>query len=302
MRILFIGGTRFVGKSMAEEAIARGHSVSVFHRGNTELPGAEAIHGDRDAGFSALVGQQWDATVDVCAYRPGQVKAIFAAQGIGWGRYCLISTVSVYADTIAAGSDESAQLADTAEVSADPASIAMSASTYGPLKVLCEQAALAANPEALIIRPTYVIGPDDHTMRFPTWVERIAAGGVVDCPSPASNAMQYIDARDQAKFVIDLIESGSSGSFHCAAPATTFGDMLQGIAAALDSDAQLRWREPAELVGREAEFPLWSGPEPTTMLQMDPAAALSAGLRIRPFADTVRDTATWLRTRAELGA
>lgn len=298
MRILFIGGTRFVGKAMAEEAIARGHQVTVFHRGNTELTGVEAVHGDRESSLSALAGGSWDATVDVCAYRPGHVESLHAALGDSIGRYCFISTVSVYSDTIPSDSNESALLTDTDAVRADPAGIPMSAQSYGPLKVLCERAALTSQPAALIIRPTYVIGPDDHTMRFPTWVERIAAGGMVECPGPASNPMQYIDARDQARFVVDQLERDATGTFHCAAPPITFGAMLEGIASALQSDAQLVWRNPDDLVGREAEFPLWSGSEATTMLQMNPAAALNAGLHIRPFAETVQDTAAWLRQRA----
>ena len=301
MRILFIGGTRFVGKAMAQEALARGHEVTVFHRGNTQCPGAESVYGDRESGFSTLIGRQWDATVDVCAYRPHQVNDLLRQLGPAVGRYCFISTVSVYAETIPSGSDENGALADTDVVIKDPAGIAMSADTYGPLKVLCEAAARDADPDALIIRPTYVIGPDDHTMRFPTWVQRIAAGGVVECPGPASNPMQYVDARDQATFVIDLLERGSTGTFHCAAAATTFGQMLEGIADALGTDTQFTWQSAQDIAGREADFPLWSGAQGTPMLQMDPSAAMHAGLRIRPFAETVRDTAQWLTSLAQAG-
>lgn len=301
MRILLIGGTRFVGKAIAVEAMRRGHEVTVFHRGNTHLDGAQHILGDRDVDLSALIDGQWDATVDVCAYRPGQVEALLAALGDRAGRFCLISTVSVYDESIPAGSSESAALADTGAVESDPAGVPLTGESYGPLKVLCERSALAGQPDALIIRPTYVIGPDDHTMRFPTWVRRIAAGGKVECPGPAGNAMQYVDARDQAAFVIDLLEQGRAGTFHCAAEATTFGEMLEAIATALDADAQLDWLDPAQATGRETDFPLWSGEHSTTMLQMNPSAAFAAGLRTRDLGDTVRDTAQWLR-RTDLPA
>ena len=76
MRLLIIGGTRFVGRHMAESAIERGHDVTVFHRGKTgadDLPKATRILGDRDKDLTNLDGQSWDATIDACAYVPRQV-------------------------------------------------------------------------------------------------------------------------------------------------------------------------------------------------------------------------------------
>ena len=294
MRILFIGGTRFVGRAIAEHAAAAGHEVTVMHRGNTDLPGVESIIGDRENDLALLAGRTWDATIDVCAYRPHQVEAVADALGDRGGRYVFISTVSVYAEDIAHHSTESARLADTAVAEADPAGVAIDGQTYGPLKVLCEQRTVQRFADPLIIRPTYVVGPHDYTMRFPTWVRRIAEQSVVDCPGPRDAAMQYIDARDQAAFVVGLVEQGMPGAFHCAAPSTTFGEMLDGIRTALGSQCEFRWLDAQDCQGRESEFPLWAGGESSATLSMDPSAALAAGLRIRGFSETVRDTREWL--------
>lgn len=293
MRILVLGGTRFVGRAIVDHAVSQGHEVTVVTRGSTTLPEVENLVADRDRGLAQLRGRVWDATVDVCAYRPGQVSTAAQALGESGGMYTLISTVSVYADGIPANATESAALLDTAAVADDPDHVDITAQTYGPLKVMCEQRAqeMFANP--LIIRPTYVIGPRDYTGRFPAWVRRIAEQGSVDCPGPADAAMQYVDARDQAAFVIGLLERGIRGIYHCAAPATTFGQMLAGIAQALEVTPEMTWLAPADCEGRETEFPLWASGESSPMLQLDPAAALGAGLRVRPFSETVRDTRDW---------
>jgi len=304
MRILFIGGTRFVGLAIAREAIARGHDVTVFHRGTTipdGLDGAEFLRGDRDGDTSALRGERvWDATIDVCAYRPHQVDRLAADLGERGGKHVFISTVSVYDQSIPAGCDETAPLASLEPlVGLDTATCEMTGERYGPLKVMCEQRVRALYVDALVIRPTYVIGPDDYTMRFPTWVQRISEGGVVQAPLPRENPMQYVDARDQAQFIISLLERGASGNFHTPVPAVTFESMLTTIVEAIGgADTTVEWVHPDESALQPLDFPLWAGPEPVGMMAMDPSAAIAAGLTFRPLAQTVRDTAEWLARRA----
>src|SRR5215207_5972937 len=111
MRILIIGGTRFVGHAMAEAAFAAGHDVTLLHRNATdELPGATHLLADRNGDLSVLADGTWDATIDVCAYVPGQVASIHDALGDRGGHHVFVSTVSVYADQDAAGADEDAPL------------------------------------------------------------------------------------------------------------------------------------------------------------------------------------------------
>jgi 2'-hydroxyisoflavone reductase len=124
MRILIIGGTRFVGHAMADAALTAGHDVTLLHRTPTdELPGATHLLADRNGDLSLLADGRWDATVDVCAYLPGQVGSLHDALGDRGGHHVLVSTVSVYADQASAGAGEDAVLlpelpADTSEVTA----------------------------------------------------------------------------------------------------------------------------------------------------------------------------------------
>jgi 2'-hydroxyisoflavone reductase len=304
MRILLIGGTRFVGLAIAREALSRGHDVTIFHRGTTApvgLEGATFIIGDRDEDDSVLAEGQWDATVDVCAYRPHQVDRLFDALAARGGQQVYISTVSVYEQNIPAGSDESAELASLAPLEGlDPAACDITGETYGPLKVMCENRVQELYTSPIIIRPTYVVGPDDYTMRFPTWVQRIAAGGVVQAPEPRDNAMQYVDARDQAAFVITLLEQGTVGTFHTPAPAITFEEMLVTIVDTVGPQGTtLDWVTPSDADSLQPlDFPLWAGTEAVGMMAMDSSAAINAGLSFRPLAATVSDTLEWLSNRA----
>src|SRR6476659_1435052 len=166
MRILIIGGTHFVGHAMAQAALDAGHDLTLLHRNPTdELPGATHLLADRNGDLSLLTGQEWDATIDVCAYLPGQVRHLHDALGSRGGHHVLVSTVSVYEEPASAGATEDSPLFEPA---ADDVT-EVTNETYGPLKVACERAATEAYGDSglAIVRPTYVVGPRDATARYP---------------------------------------------------------------------------------------------------------------------------------------
>lgn len=221
MDLLIVGGTRFVGRHIAEQALARGHRVTLLHRGSTQAPtlgAAEHLLADRDRLGGVLEGRSFDATIDACAYWPGQVRSLASALDGRGGHYVYISSASAYAETSTRGGDESLPLARIG--TDDPDSLAMGPDTYGPLKALCEKASTEefGAVTSTIVRPTYVVGPHDHTGRFTWWVDRISRGGAVACPGPADHPMQLIDARDQASWVVGLAERRVSGAFHSCSP------------------------------------------------------------------------------------
>jgi len=301
MRILFIGGTSFVGRHMAAEAVERGHDVTLFHRGATgrELfPGTEHIFGDRASALSSLAGRTWDAAIDVCAYVPREVKQAAAVLSNAVGRYCFVSTTDVYARTGAKAVTESSRLHDENNLQ-DPATQDVADDTYGPLKVLCEREAEAAFSDPIIVRPTYVLGPFDNTDRFTYWVRRGAAGGEMLAPAPPEAPAQVIDARDLAAFTIGLVEHGASGTFNGVGPTITFKEMLSSCLTA--ADATLTWVDADFLcengVDVATELPLWESPDGCELLRCDPSKSIAHGLHLRPLAETVRDTLTWDRAR-----
>ena len=300
MRILMIGGTRFVGKHIVRAALVAGHEVSVFHRGRTgpELfPEAEHLIGDRDNDLSALAHGTWDATIDTCGYVPRQVNELADALAGRGGQYTFISSMSVYAAPPGPGMQEDSPLVELA----DPTVEAFTGETYGGLKVLCERAARDRyGADELVVRPTYVIGPDDYTWRFPSWVTRIARGGTILAPGPADYPSQYIDGRDMADWVIEMVARRDGGTFHATGPTDqyTWGEELQTIVDAVGpAGTVLEWVDPGFLLEQgvdETALPLWGADDPDRWVMAgDPSAAFANGLRMRPLADTVRDTLEW---------
>lgn len=315
MRLLIIGGTRFVGLAITKEAISRGHTVTVFHRGSTRkgLEGVEHIIGDRDSDLSGLADESlsWDATIDVCAYRPGQVDSLANVLGDRrGGKYVYISTVSVFAEDVDLHANEEGKKVDLSPLEGlDCSTCPIDSKTYGPLKLLCEQRVLARFHEnkPLIIRPTYVVGPEDYTMRFPKWVQKISDGGVIDCPNPRENPFQFIDARDQAIFICDLIERGDtltpSLTFNsCISPEITFGELLESIARSVGPPGTtLNWIDvPLDIPAPDvtAKYTLWSR-KASSIMAIDSSAAVANGLKFRPLSETIADTLAWLQTTKE---
>ncbi len=302
MRILFVGGTRFVGRAMVEAAVARGHEVTVLHRGRTNDPALDAVEhllADRNGDLSLLAGREFDATVDVCAYVPRHVRTLAEALDGRGGHHVIVSSVSAYDEPEAAGSDEDSALVGLE----DPEVEEITGETYGGLKVLCEQAAAAAygSDGLAIIRPTYVIGPHDYTGRFTWWVRRIAAGGEVLAPGPQDAPMQVIDARDQGEFAVTVCENRTTGPFTTASPAPPFGfgDLLDATVAAVGpAGTRLSWVDPgwyAERGGTGQTAPLWTEGTRELVMAADPGRALAAGMTLRPLEETIADTWAWLQ-------
>lgn len=298
MRLLVIGGTRFLGRHLVEAALAAGHDVTLVHRSATDLfPAARHVLADRDGVLSVptegLADGEWDATVDVCAYLPRQVRSLAAALGGRGGHHVLVSTVSVYADPPGPGGDEDSALLPVAGDDVEE----VTDTTYGPLKVACEQAAAAAYGDRLaIVRPTYVVGPHDHTGRYPWWVRRMARGGEVLAPGAPADPAQVVDVRDLADFQLGLATGQLAGVFNAVRPSLPWGELLEATAAVAPAGTTLTWVDPVWLTGQGvtgADLPLWSEGVVEWASAMSPARAEAAGLRHRPLSETVGDTAAW---------
>ncbi|MEA2492820.1 MAG: hypothetical protein QOJ29_731 [Thermoleophilaceae bacterium] len=301
--MLILGGTRFVGRHIAQAALAAGYELTLFNRGLADPRAfAEAQHlfGDRDGDLSALATGEWDAVVDTCGYVPRVVRASAELLAPRTGHYVFISSASVYADKSQPGISEDAPLARLDEPGSEDVE-----AHYDALKALCEVAvAEAMDGRATIIRPGLIVGPYDHTNRFTYWVTRIAAGGDVLAPEPRDQPVQVIDARDLAAWAVSVARSAPGGAFSAVGDVTTIEETLTTIATETGSDARLQWRSEEQLLAAGLEpwsdVPLWLAPgtDPTYrgFLAISNARAKAAGLALRPLADTVRDTLAWART------
>ena len=295
MRILVIGGTSFVGRHMAQTALDHGHEVTLFNRGRTNpdvLPAAERLTGDRNSDLSALDGRTWDATIDVCAYVPRQVRLLLENLGGRGGHYVFVSTISVFPDQTPELFDESSPLREPAWDDE------LVMEKYGELKVACEQVAQELTGDRLlVIRPGYVIGPYDPTHRFTYWVERVAEGRSPMATPDVAQPLQCIDARDLAAFTVSRLEAGDVTAYNVTAPAPppTFGQVLETIARGVGHPLP-----EMRAVGYHERLPLSAPPEDWSLMVADLTRPVAAGLAWRPLEQTVADTLDWVtKARAD---
>jgi 2'-hydroxyisoflavone reductase len=289
LRLLVLGGTRFVGRAVVQAALDQGHRVTTFNRGTTNpelfAGRVEKLHGDRGSDLSALRGRDWDAVVDVAAYHPRVVQA--SLEAVAASRYVFVSSVSVYADMTVPPVEGAAVSPLTDPEDPSPGS-------YGARKAACEDLVRNAfGAGATIVRPGLIVGPYDTTDRFNYWLRRLAEGGTVLAPGGPSDPVQFIDVRDLAQFIVRLIENEVGGTFNATGPTTTFGSFLAGCQRALGTDAQLVWVPTADLLAAGLDpwmgVPMWVGdPECEAANRVDIDRALAAGLAIRDLGDTVR--------------
>ena len=301
LRILMLGGTSFLGPEIVEEALAQGHTVTLFNRGKTRpdlFPGLEKLRGDRNGDVSALKGRSFDAVFDTSAYVPSHVRRVREALGDGVGHYTLVSTISVYA-AMGASRDPIDEASAVATLP-DPTVETLTDATYGPLKALCEQAAEAAWPGRVVhVRPGLIVGPGDPTDRFTYWPARVARGGEVLAPGDGTDGAQCIDVRDLGRFVVRVAQDRTTGVYNAVGfeGPLSFAELLHGAKCALRHDVTFTWVPAAFLaeqkVGPWHNLPLWIPPEGNNPLRN--AKAIGKGLTFRPVAQTVADTVAWLR-------
>lgn len=298
MKILVLGGAKFVGRQIVSSALDREHEVTIFNRGksNADLfPQVEKLIGDRDGELDQLMNRSWDTVIDVNGYLPRLVRESANLLKEAVENYTFISTISVYADFSRPGVNENSPLAQISE----PSTEIIDGDTYGALKVLCERAAEKSFAgRSLIIRPGYVVGPYDHTDRFASWLRRLNRGGEILAPGDESIPLQFIDGRDLAEFVIRRVEAVDSSIYNVSGPAKpfTWGELLNQGSRVFETDVRLTWVSDAFIESQEldeSDLPLWTPPEARGVGAANIGKALNAGLAHRPLEDTLRDTLAW---------
>ncbi|HET6153997.1 MAG TPA: NAD-dependent epimerase/dehydratase family protein [Marmoricola sp.] len=301
MRLLVLGGTQHVGRAVVETALARGDEVTTVNRGSTPAPpGVDARTADRrtpGALLAALGTDAWDAVLDTWSHEPAAVADAARLLDGRAGHYTYISSRSVHRWPIPGGADESAPVVD-----ADPASTI--AEDYAEAKRGGELAVEAGfSGGVLLARAGLILGPYEVVGRLPWWLNRIAAGGRVVAPGPSDRPLQYVDARDLAAWVLHCADDAITGAFNAVSPPghTTIGELLEQCVVATGSDADLVSvsAEVIEAAGVSGwtDLPIWAPPtgEIAALHDGDTTAAVVAGLRCRPVAETVADTWAWLQ-------
>ena len=307
MKILILGGTKFLGRYLVDAALAGRHEVTLFNRGKTNptlFPNIETIIGDREHDIEKLSGREWDALIDVAGYVPRIVR--LAAQSLERAvkRYVYISSVSAYAGFQKVGINESDPVGKLEDETVEE----ITGETYGPLKALCEKTVQEIyGDRALIVRPGLIAGPYDPTDRFTYWPMRVKRGGDMITPDTPDTPIQIIDVRDLAAFIIKLVEDNASGIYNATGPdyELSLGEMLDACKRVTGSVAAFHWTSVEFLKEHEVEpwsdMPVWipDTEEDAGFSRVDVSKAISAGLKFRPLEDTIRDTIAWADMRSE---
>ena len=297
LSILVLGGTGFIGPHLVNHAVARGHKVTIFTRGQHDADLPESVVrlvGDRDGKLGALAGKKWDAVIDDSATNPDWVKQSTELLRGNVGRYLFTSSTGVYYPYLKRPVDETmpvlTELTDPKDGSMD----------FGTKKANCEKQVMTVfGDRGVVVRPTYIVGPGDTTNRFPYWPQRLVKGGDVLAPGKKDDPIQIIDVRDLAEFMVKLLEDGRGGIFNAAGPKSPMmiRDFYSQAAAALGAKVNFVYVDDYDfLLQHKIEDAV-----PWIMLRGNDYGhtsakndkAIAAGLGFRPLATTVKDTLTW---------
>ncbi|WP_185964485.1 NAD-dependent epimerase/dehydratase family protein [Aliikangiella marina] len=310
LKILFLGGTGYLGPHTVNYAIARGHEVTLFNRGktNTDLfPMLRKIKGNRDPkidrGLTHLKSGEWDAVIDTSGFVPRIVNASASLLADRVKHYLFISTLCVYDQWAASGLDNTENrklIPFNSQIGEDVAK------HYCELKAYSENAINAVMPNRVTnIRPGFIVGPRDKKNRFYYWPTRIERGGDVIALGKPNDLTQFIDVRDLAKFIIHCLETKLTGDYNLVAPQLSFGHFLNTCNQVTGNKAKLHWI-PHEYLAKHQiypwqDLPMWAAKNASDagMVSWSSQKALDDGLTIRPLEETIRDTLDWYHTLSD---
>ncbi len=300
MKILVLGGTKFVGRHFVEIAIKCGHDVTLFNRGNTNLdlfPEVSKIKGDRLKEIDKIT-DNYDIVLDTSGYFPENLKYVTSHLKNKVGKYIFISSCSVYDHT---NQDlESFTESDGTLVNLNIDHTDDTPETYGARKYLCEQEVKKVFPgKHLILRPGLIVGPFDPTYRFPYWADRVSEGGDVLAPGEKDAPLQFIDVRDLVEWTLRVAEEDLTGTYNLTTPHQNLNleKFLNLTVKTINPNAKLKWVSEKKLRDNDVTcwkmLPLWVYKEIQGFLKVDSSLAIKQGLTFRPIENTILETFKW---------
>ncbi|MBM5807447.1 MAG: NAD-dependent epimerase/dehydratase family protein [Cyanobacteria bacterium M_surface_10_m2_179] len=251
MKILVMGGTRFVGKPLVAQLLAEGHALTLFTRGKNPVPtGVEHLCGDRSTadGLAALQGRSFDVIVDSSGRTLDDSQAVIERTGAPSHRFLYVSSAGVYADS---------ELWPLSEESpTDPQS-----RHSGKLDT---EAWLSAEKIPFTsFRPTYIVGAGNYNPVESWFFDRIVHGRPVPLPGDGSTITQLGHVNDLAQaMALSLgVDAAANRIYNCSSvQGISFRGLVAAAARACGKDpaaVEIRSFDPAGLDKKARKaFPL----------------------------------------------
>ena len=284
MKVLILGGTRFVGHLLAWRLVAMGCRVTMFHRGTRVVPFADRVEtllGDRATGVlpSLIKGREFDATVDFGAYVPGDVEPLVdTVARAALGHYVLISTGQVY--LLREGCPKPAREVDyDGPVMARPEDEEGAGQwDYGFGKRMCEDLVSHEKSHATRVRLPMINGPRDPHRRLEGYLWRLLDGAEVLLPDGGERPMRHVFSEDVARALAEMLcnERTYGQAYNLAQDETpTLREVLERMAWRVGAPAKLVPVSTAEIEAEGLSMRAVSPFSQRWMSFMDPTKAKS---------------------------
>lgn len=299
-KILILGGTAWLGRTMALQALDEGHDVGCLARGTSDgFPdGVREFRADRDLedAYAGAAAEPWDLVIELTG-QPAHAKAAVEALSPHAGHWVYVSSCSAYAIHSRPGAAESSKL-----LVAQDSSIEYSDEKFGEAKAGCEWLTVASRGNAaLLVRPGLIGGPGDPTGRSTYWPLRFARGQeAVLIPDDEGDGryVQIVDVRDLASFILAAGLEARNGPVNVVGAEMPLGDVIASARSAaghttavvpyplrrMEEDGVAPWSGP-----RSLPLVLPAGAEFAGFARRSDRRALKWGLVRRPLAETFAD-------------
>ena len=323
LKVLFLGGTVFLGPHTVDHLIARGHTVTLFNRGESFpklFPDLEKLRGNRgsngkvkaDPDFKSIEteiakGRKWDVVIDTSAYVPNFMRASTTVLKDAVSHYVMVASINAYKSEAEPNQDENAP---THEKWPDDG--AVTNENYGPMKRGCEVVLNEMMPGRWAsARPSLIVGPRDWSCRFSYWPLRAMRGGEILSPIGPQEPCAFVDARDVGMLLVNMAEKKANGPVNAIGKSgMTYGPMLAEVLEAAKAagapPSTLTWVALKFLeenkVAPWSDLPAWvpsADPEYAGFASRSGAKALSLGATFRPVKETSADIIKWWNTLPE---
>ena len=248
MKVLFFGGTRFVGKALVSRLLSKGHEIFVFTRGNLPIPNnVTHLKGDRanDEDMKKIANFSFDLIVDSSGRKLEDTKRLLDFTGIPNFRFIYISSAGVYDNT---------QLFPVEE----DCPIDIKSRHIG--KANTEKWLKAEGIPFTSFRPTYIYGPGNYNPIEKWFFDRITNGRYIPVPLDGQVITQLGHVSDLAEAISKSLETDRALNqiYNCSgSKAITFKGLIETAIEATGnrvSDFKFRSFDPSKLDPKARKF------------------------------------------------